>query len=117
MARLKLLSILSTPDGTTQRNCFAISTVSLKSLLRERPGSNSPNFTAALAGDTEIERQRQALLFPLYQVKWCCILLNEFVATAGERRRFAEQQPADLASQLENAKRMASQISSRHAPP
>ncbi|MBI2480928.1 MAG: hypothetical protein HYV60_20540, partial [Planctomycetia bacterium] len=71
------------------------------------------DLTAALAGDTELERQRQALLLPLYQVKWCCILLNEFVATAGQRRKFAEQQPADLALQLEKAKRLAEQLSRR----
>lgn len=68
------------------------------------------DLTADLAGDTPLERQRQALLFPLYQVKWCCILLNEFVATDGERRKFAEQQPADLALQLEMAKRLADQL-------
>ncbi|MDA1049982.1 MAG: aminoglycoside phosphotransferase family protein [Planctomycetota bacterium] len=68
------------------------------------------DLTATLAGDTELERQRQALLFPLYQVKWCCILLNEFVATARDRRKFAEQQPADLALQLEKAKRLADQL-------
>jgi hypothetical protein len=71
------------------------------------------DLTAALAGDTQLERQRQALLLPLYQVKWCCILLNEFVATAGERRKFAEQQPADLALQLDKAKRLADQLSRR----
>jgi Phosphotransferase enzyme family len=68
------------------------------------------DLTAELAGDTPLERQRQALLFPLYQLKWCCILLNEFVATDGERRKFAEQQPADLALQLEKAKRLAEQL-------
>jgi len=71
------------------------------------------DLTAELAGDTELERQRQALLFPLYQVKWCCILLNEFVPTARDRRKFAEQQPADLALQLEKAKRLADQLSRR----
>ena len=33
------------------------------------------------------------------------------------RRSFAKTQPSDLALQLEKAKRMASQISSHHAPP
>lgn len=68
------------------------------------------DLTAELAGDTELERQRQALLFPLYQVKWCCILLNEFVATASDRRKFSRQQPQNLASQLEKAKRLAAQL-------
>ncbi len=68
------------------------------------------DLTAELAGDTELERQRQALLFPLYQVKWCCILLNEFVAADSDRRKFSAQQPADLALQLEKAKRLADQL-------
>ncbi|MEO8499138.1 MAG: aminoglycoside phosphotransferase family protein [Planctomycetota bacterium] len=68
------------------------------------------DLTAELAGDTELERQRQALLFPLYQVKWCCILLNEFVATDSERRKFSQQQPANLALQLEKARRLADQL-------
>ncbi len=33
--------------------------------------------------------RRIRLLFPVYQVKWCCILLNEFLPTAGARRRFS----------------------------
>lgn len=37
----------------------------------------------------EIYLQRMALLFPAYQLKWCCILLNEFLAEGEERRRFA----------------------------
>lgn len=68
------------------------------------------DLTAELAGDTELERQRQGLLFPLYQVKWCCILLNEFVATSSDRRKFSGQQPTDLTSQLEKAKRLADQL-------
>jgi thiamine kinase-like enzyme len=68
------------------------------------------DLTAELAGDTPLERQRQALLFPLYQVKWCCILLNEFVPTASERRKFSGQKPVDLALQLEKAKRLAAQL-------
>ena len=71
------------------------------------------DLTAELAGDTPLERQRQALLFPLYQVKWCCILLNEFVTTASDRRKFAERQPADLALQLEKVKRLADQLNRR----
>ncbi len=68
------------------------------------------DVTAALAGDTERERQRQALLFPLYQVKWCCVLLNEFVDTDQQRREFAAQRPVDLALQLDKAKRLADHI-------
>jgi hypothetical protein len=62
------------------------------------------DLTASLVGDTQIERQRQALLFPLYQVKWCCILLNEFQSTGRKRREFAERTPQDLSSQLDKVR-------------
>lgn len=68
------------------------------------------DLTAELAGDTPFERQRQALLFPLYQVKWCCILLNEFLPTSFERRKFASDNTVDLEAQLQKAKRLAEQI-------
>jgi hypothetical protein len=32
---------------------------------------------------------RAAQLLPAYQIKWCCILLNEFLRTDSARRRFA----------------------------
>ncbi len=34
-------------------------------------------------------RGRVALLMPVYRLKWCCIVLNEFVRVSGSRRRFA----------------------------
>lgn len=34
-------------------------------------------------------RRRCALLLPVYQIKWCCIMLNDFVPVGRERRRFA----------------------------
>lgn len=34
-------------------------------------------------------RGRVALLMPVYRIKWCCIVLNEFVRVSGSRRRFA----------------------------
>jgi hypothetical protein len=33
--------------------------------------------------------QRIALLLPVYQIKWCCIVLNDFLSVGNERRRFA----------------------------
>lgn len=35
--------------------------------------------------------ERVRLLLPLYQVKWCCILLNEFLNTGRLRREFAQE--------------------------
>ena len=34
-------------------------------------------------------RHRAELLFPAYQIKWCCIMLNEFSRTDSARRQFA----------------------------
>lgn len=32
---------------------------------------------------------RARMLLPVYQIKWCCIILNEFLPTSAARRRFA----------------------------
>lgn len=34
---------------------------------------------------------RARLLFPVFQTKWCCIILNDFIPVSSERRRFADQ--------------------------
>jgi len=34
-------------------------------------------------------KARARLLFPIFQIKWCCIMLNEFLPDAAKRRRFA----------------------------
>jgi hypothetical protein len=34
-------------------------------------------------------RDRVALLMPVYRIKWCCIVLNEFVGVSSRRRQFA----------------------------
>lgn len=40
---------------------------------------------------------RAHLLLPVYRIKWCCIMLNEFLATENERRRFADPTSSDYA--------------------
>lgn len=43
-------------------------------------------------------------LLPLYRVKWCCILLNEFMQIAGDRRQHANpSDPGRKATQLSKA--------------
>jgi hypothetical protein len=37
----------------------------------------------------QLEEQRIELLLPVHQVKWCCILLNEFLPVGDSRRRFS----------------------------
>jgi hypothetical protein len=54
-------------------------------------------------------RQRVDLLLPVYRLKWCCILLNDFLPEGGERRRFAGRQGDPVqrkAEQLEKARRV-----------
>lgn len=53
--------------------------------------------------------ERAALLLPAYQVKWCAILLNEFLPAHQSRRRFALRDASDSerkAAQLEKARAM-----------
>ena len=33
--------------------------------------------------------ERARLLFPLFQIKWCCIFLNDFLPNAARRRQFS----------------------------
>lgn len=40
------------------------------------------------AGDPGL-RDRVTLLLPVYELKWCCIMLNEFLPVGDERRAFA----------------------------
>ncbi len=49
-------------------------------------------FAAAVFADypeTERHRRRVAILLPLYRLKWCCIMLNDFLPAGRARRRFA----------------------------
>jgi Phosphotransferase enzyme family len=39
--------------------------------------------------DPETTRARIHLLLPVYRIKWCCILLNDFLPVGGRRRSFA----------------------------
>ncbi|MCC3405792.1 MAG: aminoglycoside phosphotransferase family protein [Microcoleus sp. PH2017_10_PVI_O_A] len=39
--------------------------------------------------DSEMHRQRMAILLPVYRVKWCCIILNDFLPVGNKRRNFA----------------------------
>jgi hypothetical protein len=49
--------------------------------------------------DPEATRARIHLLLPVYRIKWCCILLNDFLRGGAARRRFA------LGTESENRKR------------
>ena len=51
--------------------------------------------------------ERIALLMPAYRVKWCCIMLNDFLPWGDDRRRFASRSDDSdgRARQLEQARR------------
>ncbi len=57
-------------------------------------------------------RQRTRILFPFYQIKWCCILLNEFLPTGGARRAFSDSGDATTmrADQLDLARSMLTRL-------
>ena len=44
---------------------------------------------ATLWDQPETVVRRSALLMPVYELKWCCIMLNEFLPAADRRRTFA----------------------------
>lgn len=47
------------------------------------------NQVAHATTDPTLQRMRMDLLLPMYRLKWCCILLNDFLPSGGSRRRFA----------------------------
>ena len=56
--------------------------------------------------DAEAHQRRIALLLPVYQLKWCCIMLNDFLPVESQRRDFARDsdgQEARKRMQLEKA--------------
>jgi hypothetical protein len=63
--------------------------------------------------DCEDLLRRIGLLFPLYRLKWCCIVLNEFLPESSERRRFSlvGNYPDDRKlAQLKKAQRLMEQL-------
>jgi hypothetical protein len=47
--------------------------------------------------DPELHRTRIGLLLPVYRVKWCCIMLNDFLPAAQARRRFTGHDAGEIA--------------------
>ena len=55
--------------------------------------------------------QRARLLLPVYQIKWCCIMLNEFLPTEAQRRDFSNIGSGDRrAAQLHKARAALQQV-------
>ncbi len=66
--------------------------------------------------EPELFRVRTRLLLPVYRLKWCCIVLNDFLPVDGSRRRFAhtaEDQEARKVQQLRKARRALERLTSR----
>jgi hypothetical protein len=60
------------------------------------------------SSDPEFHLRRIALLLPVYRVKWCCIMLNEFLPVGSRRRSFAKDpasQEQRRATQLQKVRR------------
>jgi hypothetical protein len=62
-------------------------------------------------GDRLAERTR--LLFPVFRLKWCCIVMNDFLPSMLQRRRFADPALSETGRkrvQLEKAERLLQSI-------
>ena len=59
-----------------------------------------------------VARARIRLLLPIYQLKWCCIILNDFLPTDAARRQFAlAGNPEDRKqAQLEKAQQLLNRL-------
>lgn len=75
-------------------------------------------FTESIASgyaNPELHLKRMKLLLPIYQIKWCCILLNDFLPTDSARRQFSkgnENQNEKKRLQLEKARQAVQRIES-----
>lgn len=90
------------------------------------PGMNLPNrlqrrFLRVVLPELEkigYRRERAEAMFPLFGIKWCCILLNEFVPREAARRSFAKTQRSDghervLVRQLDKARQLLDSLEER----
>lgn len=68
--------------------------------------------------DAQMHSARVALLLPVYQIKWCCILLNDFLPVESTRRRFAgsgDDLELQKSNQLEKARRALQSVAESKA--
>ena len=59
------------------------------------PEATCDRFVEGLAGDLprpSLYFERVRLLFPVHRIKWCCILLNDFLPLGAQRRSFAREE-------------------------
>lgn len=70
------------------------------------------HFAATLLDNLDLEglARRTRLLFPLYGLKWCLILLNEFLPGALDRRIFADDRPTISDRQQQQLEKCRTQL-------
>jgi hypothetical protein len=63
------------------------------------PRQYMPSFLDAIRGSFGGDElvARASLLLPVYQTKWCCIMLNDFLPAGDRRRAFSNPQADDAA--------------------
>ena len=86
------------------------------SLLEAEPFSSS---LVEWLGARDFWRSRFRTLAPLYQVKWACIVLNDFLPLGRNRRKFQETQEPEASRkhrQLEKAKEMITRVATQIMP-
>lgn len=79
------------------------------------PGDRAERFSRAVVSglsDPQRHLERVALLLDVYRVKWCCILLNDFVPADRQRRLFAQERHAvkDRRQQLPKVARLLREL-------
>jgi hypothetical protein len=70
-------------------------------------------------GEADFWRSRFRILAPLYQVKWACIVLNDFLPFGRNRRKFQETQEPEASRkhlQLSKAQGMLSRVKAKIMP-
>lgn len=65
---------------------FSHPAVSVDHRFREQFVAGAMSF----CGNPQTLVTRAELLFPVFQTKWCCIILNDFLADSARRRKFAD---------------------------
>ena len=83
---------------------------------RPVPTEHYAAFARAVVG-TETLLRRAALLLPIYRLKWCCIMLNDFLPAGGKRRRFAggEDEQERKSRQLRKARQALRRVGAEGA--
>lgn len=82
------------------------------------PAAWFDDFAAAVAAafpDPPAVTARARLLWPVYQLKWVCIRLNEFVPAGGHRRAFALA--TEVSAERRQAQLIAARLALRHLLP